>query len=87
VDPALSYSALRFLDEPVQGQILRNSQQDFMPFEEEESEGDKLKLDLDNSSVLFGLSYRKGRMKAPKVDIHSSVKHMNLKLTRESITL
>jgi len=51
VDPALLYSALRFLDELVQGQILRNSQQNFMPFEEEESEGDKLKLDVDNSSV------------------------------------
>lgn len=45
----------------MQGQILRDLQQDFMPFEEEKSEGDKsdLDLDLDSSSILFGLSYGK----------------------------
>jgi len=60
-DPALLDPALGFLDELVQGQILRDLQQDFMPFEEEKS-GDKSDLDLDGSSILFGLSYGKGRL-------------------------
>jgi hypothetical protein len=61
-DPALLDPALRFLDELVQGQILRDLQQDFMPFEEEKSEGGKSDLDLGSSCILFELSYGKGRL-------------------------